>query len=90
MLRTLMTIALTVVGVLFALQNFDHVPVYIFGGKAVEIRLIFVIGLAVIAGYMIRYFIGMTKEEALKRRLNNVLRRARVPQSKLDEEEEDF
>ncbi len=43
MYRTLTTVALTVLAVLFAIQNFEHVPLYFFWGKPVQIRLIFVI-----------------------------------------------
>ena len=63
---------LTAVAVLFGMQNFDHVPVYIFWGKAINIRLIFVIAIAGVGGYLIRNFIGIAREEALKRRLQAV------------------
>ena len=60
------------IGVLFGMQNFDHVPVYIFWGKAIQIRLIFVVAIAGIAGYLIRHFIGMAREDALRRRFATV------------------
>lgn len=69
MYKTITTIILTVVAVLFGMQNFDHVPVYIFWGKAVNIRLIFVIAIAGVGGYLIRLFIGLAREDVLKRRL---------------------
>ena len=69
MFKTVTTIVLTGFGVLFGMQNFDHVPVYLFWGKAVNIRLIFVIALAGIGGYLIRHFIGIAREDGLKRRL---------------------
>jgi uncharacterized integral membrane protein len=50
------------------MQNFDHVPVYIFWGKAINIRLIFVIAIAGVAGYLIRHFVGMAREDALRKR----------------------
>ena len=68
MFKTMITIILTVIGVLFGMQNFDHVPVYIFWGKAIQIRLIFVVAIAGVAGYLIRHFIGMAREDALRRR----------------------
>ena len=68
MFKTMTTIILTVIGVLFGMQNFDHVPVYIFWGKAIQIRLIFVVAIAGVAGYLIRHFIGMAREDALRRR----------------------
>jgi uncharacterized integral membrane protein len=69
MYKTITTIILTVIAVLFGMQNFDHVPVYIFWGKAVNIRLIFVIAIAGVGGYLVRLFIGLAREDALKRRL---------------------
>ncbi len=72
MFKTMTTIILTVIGVLFGMQNFDHVPVYIFWGKAIQIRLIFVVAIAGVAGYLIRHFIGMAREDALRRRFMTV------------------
>lgn len=74
MYKTLTTIVLTAVAVLFAVQNFDHVPVYIFWGKMVQIRLIFVIAIAGTAGYVIRHFAGIRREERLKRRFHAIRR----------------
>lgn len=71
MIRTMTTIMLTVIGVLFGMQNFDHVPVYIFWGKAINIRLIFVISIAGVGGYLIRHLVGMAREDALRRRFQN-------------------
>ena len=69
MFKTFTTITLTAVGVLFGMQNFDHVPVYLFWGRAISIRLVFVIAIAGVSGYLIRHFIGMAREEALKKRI---------------------
>jgi uncharacterized integral membrane protein len=72
MVKTIVTITLTVIGVLFGMQNFDHVPVYLIWGKAVNIRLIFVIAIAGVGGYLIRHFTGIAREDALKRRFQSV------------------
>ncbi len=69
MFKTVTTIIVTAFGVLFAMQNFDHVPVYLFWGKALQIRLIFVIAIAGTGGYLIRHFIGMAREDRLKRKI---------------------
>jgi len=93
MVKTIVTIILTVIGVLFGMQNFDHVPVYLFWGKAVNIRLIFVIAIAGVGGYLIRHFTGIAKEDVLKRRLQSVKmntvnkRRGNKSLSDFDEEE---
>ena len=62
------------IGVLFSIQNFDHVPVYIISGKAVNIRLIFVIAISGVVGYLIRHFYGIAREERLKKQIQHLLR----------------
>ena len=74
MFKTIMTIIATVIGVLLSMQNFDPVPVYFFSGKAVNIRLIFVIAIAGVMGYLIRHFYSIAKEEKLKRQIQHLLR----------------
>ena len=76
MFKTIATIILTVIAVLFGIQNFDHVPVYFLWGKGVQIRLIFIIAVAGVGGYLIRHFIGISREEAMKRRLKAVMMNA--------------
>lgn len=72
MYKTILTIILTVIAVLFGIQNFNHVPVYLLWGNPVNIHLIFVIAIAGVAGYLIRLFIGISREDALKRRLQSM------------------
>lgn len=67
-MKTITTIVLTVIAVLFSIQNFDRVPVRLLWGNPVEMQLIFVIAIAGIMGYLIRYFIGIRREEELKKR----------------------
>lgn len=69
MFKTLTTVILTALGVLFGIQNFDHVPVYLLWGKAVNMRLIFIIAIAGIGGYLIRHFVGLAREDRLKRQI---------------------
>ncbi|GFK92297.1 magnetosome protein MamL [Fundidesulfovibrio magnetotacticus] len=64
-----MTVLATVLGVLFTLNNFDHVQVHLLMGKAVEIRVIFLIFISFGLGFIVRHFIGISREEELKRRL---------------------
>jgi uncharacterized integral membrane protein len=92
MLKTFTTIVLTAVVVLFGIQNFDHVPVYIFWGKALNIRLIFVVAIAGVGGYVIRHFVGLRREERLKRqfqmlRRNNFKTKPRKKTDEFDEED---
>lgn len=94
MTKTITTVFLTAVGVFFGMQNFDHVPVYIFWGKAINLRLVFVIAIAGIAGYLIRHFSGLAREDALKRqlyalRVNNGNRRRKVKRA-IDFEEKEI
>lgn len=61
------TIIMTTLVVLFAIQNFDHVSIFFFTGKPIQMRLIFVIAISGAAGYLIRYLLGIAKEEELKK-----------------------
>ena len=92
MFKTLTTIIATAVVVLFGIQNFDHVPVYIFWGKMVNIRLVFVIAIAGTGGYVLRHFVGLRREEGLRRqfqmsRRNNFRTNDRKRTDEFDEEE---
>ncbi|MBF0451854.1 MAG: DUF1049 domain-containing protein [Candidatus Magnetomorum sp.] len=82
MFKTINTIILTVLTVLFSMQNFEHVPVYFLWGKAISIRLIFVIAISGVFGYLIRHFIGIGREERLKRRLYHLTRRRQTSSRK--------
>lgn len=77
--------------VVFSIQNFDHVPVYIFWGKAVNIRLVFVVAIVGVTGYLIRHFTGIGREERLKKQIQATRRKsyytARKETSEFDEEE---
>ena len=96
MIKTMTTIILTIIGVLFGMQNFDHVPVYIFWGKAINIRLIFVIAISGVGGYLIRHFIGMAREDTLRRRfqatkMNSALKNKNALKRRTyDYDDEDF
>ncbi len=72
-MKIILTIIMTAIIVLFAIQNFDHVPVYYFSGKPVHIRLIFVMAICCTAGYLVRYIIGINKEESVKRKYRRIL-----------------
>ena len=94
MYKTITTIILTGLAVLFGMQNFNHVPISIFWGKAINIRLIFVIAIAGVAGYLIRHFIGISREDAMRRRfqsmrmnsMNNSQRKMKLDDFEEDEE----
>ena len=88
MFKTITTIILTVIIVLFAMQNFDHVPVYIFSGKAINIRLIFVIAVAGVLGYLVRHIVGIGIEERLKRQIQ-IMKRVKDNGSKRNSALED-
>ena len=90
MFKIIATIISTAVVVLFAVQNFEHVPVYIFWGKAVKIRLIFVIAIAVVGGYLVRLFIGIGREERLKRQVHTLLSRHSSMKKRINEFDEEL
>ena len=69
MYKTVTTIVLTLIAVLFAMQNFDHAPIYFFWGTPVKIRMIFVIAISGVSGYVIRHLVGVGREEMMKRQI---------------------
>ena len=89
MYKTTTTIILTALAIFFGMQNFDHVPVYLFWGKAINIRLIFVIALAGVGGYLIRHFIGIAREDALRRRFQ-AMRMNSVDKPRRKQKADDF
>ncbi len=82
MYKTITTIIITVIVVFFSLQNFEHVPVFFFWGKPINIRLIFVIATSGIIGYLIRHFAAIGREERLKRQLHYLLRKKAIRRKK--------
>ncbi len=90
MLRTIITIIVTTIVVLFSLQNFDHVPIYFFWGKPVSIRLVFVIAIAGVLGYMIRLFTSINREEQLKKQMQAMMRRDHKMRKKISEFEKEL
>ncbi|MBF0202806.1 MAG: hypothetical protein HQK67_00525 [Desulfamplus sp.] len=75
MFKTITTIIVTIIVVLFSIENFDHVPVSFVVGKPMDIRLIFVISIAGVVGYLIRHFSAIATEDRLKRQLQHFLKR---------------
>ena len=93
MFRTITTVILTSIAVLFGILNFDRVPLYIFWGKPVHIQLIFIIVLSGAGGYLVRHLVGIRREDELRRRCKRIVarngrpRRKQLDYSEYDEEE---
>ena len=88
-MKTVTTIVLTVIAVLFSIQNFDRVPLRLLWGNPVQMQLIFIIAIAGIAGYLLRYFISIRKEEEFKKRLRALTQRRAGNRPKLTEFDEE-
>lgn len=88
-MKIIVTIVITAVVVLFSMQNFEHVPVYYFGGKPIHIRLIFVIAISMVFGYFIRYIAGISKEEELKRKCRELMVNHNKLKRKFSQEDEE-
>jgi uncharacterized integral membrane protein len=86
-MKNIVTVVITALVVLFTVQNFDHVPVYYFGNKPVHIRLIFIIVLSMAIGYFIRYFNGINKEEALKKKCKELMIKHNKLMKKISQDE---
>jgi uncharacterized integral membrane protein len=88
-MKIIVTIVITAVVVLFSMQNFEHVPVYYFGGKPIHIRLIFVIAISMVFGYFIRYIASISKEEELKRKCRELMVNHNKLRRKFSQEDEE-
>ena len=73
-MKLISTIILTAICVLFAVQNFDHVPIFFIYGKPIQIRLIFIILTAFSCGYFLHFLLAIHREEELKKKYRLMLR----------------
>lgn len=91
-MKVTLTIIITTIIVLFSIQNFDHVSLFVFSGKPIQIRLVFVIAISGLIGYLIRYVIGIQREEELKKkyRMLRVREKQQAQRQIVDEEEEEI
>ena len=85
-MKILFTVLITTIVVLFAFQNFEHVPIYFFTAKPVSIRLFFVIIFSGVIGWVIRLMTGIQREEQLKRRFKMLLTEYKRVKAKLPDE----
>ena len=81
--KILITIVITGVLVLFGMQNSDHVPVSFIIGSPKEVRLVFLLGVAVSFGFMLSYIQSLSREISLKRAIRRL---AELYKSTLSEE----
>jgi uncharacterized integral membrane protein len=72
MYRILLTIVATSLLVVFGMQNSDHVPVSLIFGSPIQIRLMFLLSLAAMAGFLVSHILGLSKEIQLKRQIRRL------------------
>ena len=72
-MQILLTVVATLVFVIFAIQNSDHVPVNFIVGEPTQIRLIFLILIAATAGFLFSYIRGLAREIQLKKEIRRIL-----------------
>ena len=72
-MQMLLTIAVTVVLVLFGVQNSDHVTVSLIVGQPTQIRLIFLLLIAGTAGFLFSYIRGLSREVQLKKEIRRLI-----------------
>ena len=66
------TIILCVAAIVFIIQNSDHVTVTLLVGSPVQIRLIFLLTIFFICGFVLAYLFGLRKETYLKKRIKEL------------------
>jgi uncharacterized integral membrane protein len=75
MYRLIATTGLTLVMVLFALENSQHVPISLIIGAPAQVRLVFLLLIAAGCGFLFAYMRGVVREIKMKkeiRRLNRL------------------
>jgi uncharacterized integral membrane protein len=71
-MQILLTVAATVVLVLFGVQNSDHVTVSLIVGRPTQIRLIFLLLIAACTGFLFSYIRGLSREIQLKKEIRRL------------------
>lgn len=87
MVKMLLTIGLTVLLVLFGMQNSDHVEVSLILGSPRNVRLVFLLAVAASSGFIISHIRSLVREAQLKReiaRLTSLCKSAisKIPQTR--------
>lgn len=91
MYRILLTIVATSLLVVFGMQNSDHVPVSLIFGSPIQIRLMFLLSLAAIAGFLVSHILGLSKEIQLKKQIRRlqVIYQAELAKRRHQDDEEE-
>lgn len=81
MLKIIITLALVGIGVVFGLQNSDHVEVSFVIGSPAKVRLVFLLVIFLAIGYCASYIQGLRREIHMRRRFREQLARFAPPQA---------
>jgi uncharacterized integral membrane protein len=90
MAKMLITIAVTMILVLFGMQNSDHVPVSLIAGIPKQVRLVFLLGVAASSGFMFSYIRRLGREAALKKEVLELRRLCKEALGKLADLKEEI
>ncbi|MBF0205527.1 MAG: DUF1049 domain-containing protein [Oligoflexia bacterium] len=72
MIRPILVIVLSILGTIFIIQNSDHVPVQLFWGNPISVRLVFLLILFYIIGYSWATFNLLNKQRRLRRQIKHL------------------
>ncbi len=69
MIKMVTIFILSILGIIFVIQNSDHINIQLLVGHPIQIRLIFVLLTFFLMGFFVAYIRGLKKENDMQRKL---------------------
>ncbi len=87
--KILITIAVTGLLVLFGMQNSDHVPVSLIFGSPTKVRLVFLLAVAAVFGFLVSYIRSLGREIGMKKEIRKLGKLCQTDLAKSDDDEDE-